>query len=84
MKPERKATVYMREPELQPPGPLLYDEGKWTRFVEALSTEADAIIVAFPEVLGDSYDELTINLGKVSLAGKSLIVAGPSAIITRA
>ena len=40
--------------------------------------EADVIAVAFPEVLGDHYSELIINLGKLASSGKALMISKPS------
>ena len=35
----------------------------------------EAIIVAFPEVLGDTYDELIANLCRASEAGLTIVIA---------
>ena len=51
---------------------------KWEKHVESLESEADAIVVAFPEVLGDTYSELIVNLGKLAVHGQALVVVGPS------
>ena len=58
--------------------PVLHLLDKWGDFDEALQAEADVIAVAFPEVLGDHYSELIINLGKVANSGKALIISNPS------
>ena len=34
--------------------------------------------MAFPEVLGDHFTELVINLGKIAESGKRLQIIGPS------
>lgn len=54
---------------------------KWRRFQNALDFEADYLVVAFPEVLGDDYVELVINLGKISQSGKGLYIAKPSSFL---
>ena len=58
--------------------PILYLRDKWAEFDEALQADADVIAVAFPEVLGDHYSELIINLGKLADSGKALIVSNSS------
>ena len=39
---------------------------------KALGSDADVLVVSFPEVLGDTYTELVINLGRIAASGKSL------------
>ncbi len=34
--------------------------------------------MAFPEVLGDHFTELVVNLGKIAESGKRLQIIGPS------
>lgn len=36
------------------------------------------VAVAFPEVLGDHFTELVVNLGKIAESGKRLQIVGPS------
>ena len=57
---------------------ILYLPDKWGGFDEALKADADVIAVAFPEVLGDHYSELIINLGKLANSGKTLMISKPS------
>ena len=78
--PGTKVVPYLREPSRKDPDPepFLYLLDKWEKYEEAMSSEADVIVVAFPEVLGDTYSELVINLGKLAEHGKALVVAGPS------
>jgi len=73
-------TLYAREPELKEPDPepFMYMLDKWEKFDEALANEADAVAIAFPEVLGDTYSEFIINLGKLAEHDKALVVVGPS------
>ncbi len=72
------AVIFAREvPNLTEDEPILY-LGKWEDFDEALQAEADVIAVAFPEVLGDHYSELIINLGKLANSGKTLMISKPS------
>ena len=58
--------------------PILYLLDKWGDFDEALQAEADVIAVAFPEVLGDHYSELIINLSKLANSWKTLMISKPS------
>ena len=73
-------TLYAREPELKEPDPepLMYMLDKWEKYEEALESGADVVAIAFPEVLGDTYSELIINLGKLAEHDKALVVVGPS------
>jgi hypothetical protein len=45
---------------------------------DAASGKFDAVIVAYPEALGDSYEELKINLSLLANAGLLVALAGPS------
>ena len=56
----------------------MYLLDKWGDFDQALQADADVIAVAFPEVLGDHYSELIINLGKLADSGKTLMISKPS------
>ena len=42
---------------------------------DARTRQFDAVIVAFPEVLGDTYDELIANLCRASDAGLTIVIA---------
>ena len=43
----------------------------------AWKDQAEAVIVASPQVLGDSYDELLVNLNKLALANLLLAIVPP-------
>lgn len=78
-----KAAVFVREVPLYPPEEVLglYYCEKWAKFDELLERckgEVDILIVAFPEVLGDDYLELLVNLSKVAKAGLRLSIAKPA------
>ena len=76
---KRAAVIFAREvPNITEDEPILYLLDKWGDFDEALQAEADVIAVAFPEVLGDHYSELIINLGKLASSGKALVISKPS------
>ncbi len=45
---------------------------------DAASGEYEAVIIAYPEVLGDSYEEIMINLSLLADAGLLVAVAGAS------
>lgn len=80
MTSQKKASGYMREvpePEADPE-PMLYMLDKWGKLEEALKDDAEILAVAFPEVLGDTYTELIINLGKLASSGKRLAITNPS------
>ena len=79
----RKAAIYVREVPLYPEYEVLgtYDEEKWGGFDELLrksSGDVDFLIVAKPEVLGDTYVELLVNLSKIAKAGLRLAIAEPA------
>ena len=69
--------VNLVQPE-DDPDPYIYPSEEWATLDQALQHKADSIYVAFPEVLGDSYNELVVNLGKVAQSGKYLVIAEPS------
>ena len=78
---KKKAVIYAREVanvDTDDDEPTLYLLDKWKDFDEALQAEADVIAVAFPEVLGDHYSELIVNLGKLANNGKTLKILKPS------
>ncbi len=54
------------------PEPSLYLPDKWDGLEKALESDADVVAVAFPEVLGDYFTELVVNLGKIAESGKRL------------
>ena len=81
-----KAVTYAREPEQRDADPetFVYPLGKWKKLDKALATpDAEIIVVAFPEVLGDSFTELVVNLGKVAESGKPLAIVGPSPLLKK-
>ncbi len=71
---KKKAVIYAREvPEPEPdPERFIYILDKWDELEKALGADADVLFVSFPEVLGDTYTELVINLGRIAASGKSL------------
>lgn len=78
--------IHSREIELERlefPTEFFYDEEKWGKFNQALRVGADELLVAFPEVLGDTYAELLINLSKIAKSGKALRIAGGARIFER-
>ena len=79
---EQKAVIFARDVANETEDePILYLLDKWKDFDVALQAEADVIAVAFPEVLGDHYSELIVNLGKLANSGKALMIAKPSPFI---
>ena len=75
-----RVALYAREAQRREPDPepFVYRVEKWERLAKALSSEADAIAVAFPEVLGDTYTEMLVNLGHIARSKKMLIIKDPS------
>ena len=63
------------EPDLEP---SLYLFAKCDGLERALESDAEVVAVAFPEVLGDHFTELVVNLGKIAESGKRLKIIGPS------
>jgi hypothetical protein len=45
---------------------------------DAASGNFEAVIIAYPEVLGDNYEEMMINLSLLANAGLLVAVAGAS------
>ncbi len=72
--------LYAREvaPTEPDPEPSLYLIDKWDGLERALESDAEVVAVAFPEVLGDHFTELIVNLGKIAESGKRLQIMGPS------
>ena len=82
-KSKKKALIYARELPIYPPDETLgiYYEEKWAHFDELLArstSDANLLLVTRPEILGDDYLELLVNLSKVAKAGLKLIIAEPS------
>lgn len=75
-----RVILYARDvpPPESDPSPVIYFMDKWDDLDEALEADADVIAVAFPEVLGDTYTEVVVNLGKLASSGKRLLIAHPS------
>ncbi len=72
--------LYAREvaPTEPDPEPSLYLPDKWDGLEKALESDADVVAIAFPEVLGDHFTELIVNLGKIAESGKRLQIVKPS------
>ena len=76
---KKAAVIFARDvPNVTEDEPIMYLLDKWGDFDQALQADADVIAVAFPEVLGDHYSELIINLGKLANSGKALMISKPS------
>ena len=75
-----QVTLYAREvfPSEPDPEPVLYLNDKWDGLEKALESDAEIVAVAFPEVLGDHFTELIVNLGKIAESGKTLQIMKPS------
>ena len=83
MSNQKRVAIYTRQ---VPPFRIgevldLYNEDKWTQFdrlIEQSKGKVDAMAVAFPEILGDSYLELMVNLSKLASAGLEVMIKDPS------
>ena len=85
-KKKKKAAIYARDLPIYPGDEVLgiYYEEKWRNFDELLNhckDDADLIIVDCPEILGDDYLELLVNLSKIAKAGLHLLFARPARTI---
>jgi len=83
---KKKALIYARELPIYPGDEVLgvYYEEKWHSFDELLNRsegDAETIYVMCPEVLGDDYLELLVNLSKIAKAGLALMIADPAKTI---
>ena len=77
----KKGAIYARELPIYPGDEMLgiYYEEKWQNFDELLNRckgDANTLIVACPEILGDDYLELLVNLSKIAEAGLALMITG--------
>ena len=75
-----RVALYAREvvPAEPDPEPSLYLQDKWDELEKALESAAEVVAVVFPEVLGDHFTELVVNLGKIAGSGKRLQIMDPS------
>ena len=81
---EITVALYAREvaPTEPDPEPSLYLIDKWDELEKALESDVEVVAVAFPEVLGDHFTELVVNLGKIAESGKRLQIMGSSPFLT--
>ena len=58
----------------------MYDEEKFQSFNDMLDdakmNRLDAVMVAWPEVLGDDYEEIIENLARLADKGLNVAIAG--------
>ncbi len=75
-----KVALYAREvaPTEPDPEPSLYLIDTWDGLEKALESDAEVVAVAFPEVPGDHFSELVVDLGKIAESGKRLQIVGLS------
>ena len=75
---ETKVVLYMRRCKTLQHAAVAED--KWEGFYTMLETakdKADLLVVAFPEVLGDTYEELVANLSAMASHGLRLAIVPP-------
>jgi len=81
---KKKAAIYARDLPIYPENEVLgiYYEEKWHGLIDLLSRgDVETLYVACPEVLGDNYLELLVNLSKIAEAGVKLRVGKPAKTI---
>jgi len=83
MAEKKKAAIYVRELPIYPPDEILgiYYEEKWAGLDELLERckgDAELLAVPCPEILGDDYMEVLVNLSKIAKAGLHLAIVKPS------
>jgi hypothetical protein len=84
MSKREKAAIYARDLPIYPENEVLgvYYEDKWSRLIGLLDRgDVDTLYVGCPEVLGDDYLELLVNLSKIAAAGVKLRIGRPSRTI---
>ncbi len=63
---------------------MAYDEGKFVEFNhmidDACMNRIDMVMVAWPEVLGDTYEELIENLSRIAEKGLELKIVRRKAV----
>jgi len=83
---KKKGAVYIRSLPIYPGEEVLgvYYEEKWEEFDELLAKckgDVEVLLVPCPEMLGDDYLELLVNLSKIASAGLSVMIADPAKTI---
>lgn len=82
----KKAAIYARELPIYPGDETLglYYEEKWANFdllLNGCQRDVSTLLVACPEILGDDYLELLVNLSKIAKAGLALRIVEPARTI---
>lgn len=86
MAKKKKAAIFARELPIYPGNEVLgfYYQEKWARFTDLLNRgDVELLMVTCPEILGDDYLELIVNLSKVADAGVKLAIDQPSRTIRK-
>ena len=75
-----RVALYAREvASTEPdPEPSFYLIDRWDGLEKVLESDAEVVAVTFPEVLGDHFTELIVNLGKIAESGKKLQIVKAS------
>jgi anaerobic glycerol-3-phosphate dehydrogenase len=74
-----KAAQYMRDINATRQQSYRHKFASFHKLCEEAATGAfDVVIVAFPEVLGDNYDELVSNLSRAAAVGVLIAIADVS------
>ena len=71
---EAKVVTYARE--LNTPADIAYEKkfDELIRLCKEAPSQADAVVMASPQVLGDSYDEVMESLRRIANVGLAIII----------
>ncbi len=73
-----KAATYARPCQILPRIEVRGEKwGQFWQMIQESEGKADVVIVAFPEVLGDNYEELVANLSAIASHGLHLAIVPP-------
>ena len=75
LNPKIKVATYVRDTSVL--GAQKFNDFELT-IVNAWKAEADAILVASPQVLGDTYEELVTNLNRLAAVNLALVISPPA------
>ncbi len=76
--PQPKAVTYARKCKTLPRAEVAVEKfGDFYRMLQESKGKAQLLVVAFPEVLGDTYEELVANLSAIASHGLQLVIVPP-------
>lgn len=74
---KEKAVIFTREYKKRPDAQMKSELPKWKTFfdmIEQSKGKVEYVIVAAPEVLGDTYEEIVVNLAAIYNAELKVII----------